>query len=289
MADLVSATKTLIGIGGLGNLGIQGYGLLQQDSVLNPNLVFPADLLNTRQFFMSFKFSSYQKPTIYATPILQQVGGVVLPIPNQLAKDTSVTYAAEELGAAVGATLESLLKQKATPTSILNGGASQLTTAAGAGITGAAGEALQNVAPGVASAISASTGISVNPYLTLLFKSPKFRRYNFSWRLMAKSPDESATIRDIIKTFEYNMLPGIDASSSVLFKYPNVVNVIVNSNVSQNDYLYKFKTCVVEDFKVNYTPGSTPAFFGDTGAPVALDISVALTEIEMWTREDVMA
>jgi hypothetical protein len=81
------------------------------------------------------------------------------------------------------------------------------------------------------------------------------------------------------------MLPSLNYGS--VFSYPSIVNISLYANDPTSFYLYDFKPCVIEDFKVNYAPGNQPAFYTNTSAPAALEISVGLTEIAIWTRSDI--
>jgi hypothetical protein len=57
-----------------------------------------------------------------------------------------------------------------------------------------------------------------------------------------------------------------------------------------DEFLYRFKPCVVESINVNFTPGSSPSFFRGTStrapAPTAVNIELRVQEIEIWTKAD---
>ena len=99
----------------------------------------------------------------------------------------------------------------------------------GSGIAGLATGAVTGAASQVAGAAGIPVdqvlqlgGLAQNPFLTVLFKSPTFKRHSFSWKLSPNSADESNTLRDIIQTFRSNMLPALSPNvGGTLLTYPN--------------------------------------------------------------------
>ena len=260
----------------------------------NSDLMFPNDLVSeysseARQFYITFQFMEYQRRSIFNQPFLNAQGGIRLPIPNQLVDTTSVEYGQESTGAEAGAGIEQGLKGRNT----LGGSTDAkgvLSDIAKGGVGAAAGKALQSTMDAANKAGPANQGLQImglaqNPFLTMLFKAPKFKQHQFSWKLTPNNQQESNTIRDIILTFKSNMLPAMAPSAGgTLLKYPNMVIISLSPN---QDYLYKFKPCVIESLSVNYASAGTPSFFKRTDAPTDVTISITLLEIEYWLKEDI--
>jgi hypothetical protein len=81
------------------------------------------------------------------------------------------------------------------------------------------------------------------------------------------------------------MLPAMAPSAGgTLLKYPNMAIISLSPN---QDYLYKFKPCVIESMSVNYASAGMPSFFKRSDAPVDVTISLNLLEIEYWLKEDI--
>jgi hypothetical protein len=78
------------------------------------------------------------------------------------------------------------------------------------------------------------------------------------------------------------MLPGISNAGGVFFSYPEILQVKL---FPKDEYLYRFKPCVVESVSVNYAPNG-PSFYRQSQAPTAIDFSISLQEIEIWTKAD---
>jgi hypothetical protein len=249
------------------------------------DIIFPNDLIQTdRDFYISLKFMRYEKRSINTSPFLRNEGGIRLPLPESLRDNSAVSYGQPSLGPAVGAALDALTSER--PEVNESGFESVVGRLGGAvlsGTQGAGAEALQNAAPNVAAAASAYFGLAINPYQTVLFEKPQFKKHSFSWRLLPKTEKESDDVRNIIRTLQYHMHPGVSSNVGLFFSFPSRVIV---SLYPASDFLYRFKPCVVESVNVNYAAGSSPSFFKRTNAPTAISISISLLEIEYWTNND---
>lgn len=262
------------------------------------SLVFPSDLRTDNVPFMSMQFSEYKRRSIYEQPFYESKMKISLPIPENLVEQIGLQYNKEELGSVAGSVMEAL--SSGPNVSTVNRGA---TVASGVGVSAAQALAAGTITSGLsrlgvantaaagagasvtsqaANVLSALTGITTNPFQTVLFKAPHFRTHRFSWRLVPKSYDESERLREIIETFRFHSLPGISAAGGVFFSYPEILEV----NFRPSDkFLYKFKPCVVESISINYAPNN-PSFNRSSLAPTAVQFSINLQEIEIWTKAD---
>jgi hypothetical protein len=244
---------------------------------------FPKDLLSVSNHYISFLFQAYQKRSIDNPPFLRSEGKIRLPMPDNLKDNTEVAYDTKSLSPVVGATLDIL--SQGSISNITAEGVGRAVTNLGTS-TGTA-MALNPGGPAaeLANAVKAFTGVTQNPYQTVLFQNPEFKTHSFTWKFVPKNKEESDEIRDIIRTFQFHMLPGILAGAGVLFSFPSMVTV---SLFPSSDYLYRFKPCVINKVDVDYAPGgeSSPSFYFDTNAPTAVSLKISLQEIEYWTNHD---
>jgi hypothetical protein len=248
---------------------------------------FPNDLTGVTPFYMSFLFQAYEKRSINNSPFLRSEGTIRLPIPDSLKDSTTVTYSEKSLGLAAGGALEEIAKGRGEGGNTLTSIGRAITTALGAtAIT--AGENLVNtyLGGGTGQAVRAYAGITTNPFQTILFEKPNFKIHSFTWKLTPKDANESNTIRNIIRTFQYHMLPGVSEGPGLFFSFPSMVTI---SLFPSSEFLYRFKPCVIDNVTVNYSPGSTPSFYRGTGAPTAVTITISLKEIEYFTNKDFTA
>lgn len=127
-------------------------------------------------------------------------------------------------------------------------------------------------------------GKVVNPHMANLFKGVGFRPFTFNFDLVAKNAVESRNIREIIKRFKFHMSPdmGKPDGSNRYFNYPD--NFLIGLFSPSQDYLFKISTCVLTNCEVDYGATSIPSFFADTGAPVAIKLSLTFKELEIMTK-----
>lgn len=178
------------------------------------------------------------------------------------------------------------------------GGALAAVLAAAKAGAGARGKLLAGI---VGAATGAYTGISnqnaigqtvsinqkqmLNPHKAALFEGVNFRRHSFQFELIARNPEESDTINEIIRVFKIHAHPEAgnpDAQSSFL-KWPSAWQIGLYSPARK--YLYAISTSHLTNININYTAGGTRAFYSDTGAPVAIRLNLEFMETEQLVRE----
>lgn len=268
--------------------GMQSRG--SYSSILQDNITFPPDLNRNQAVpFMSMEFQEYRRRSINEQPFYADVMKIRLPIPENLSEDTSVSYGKASLDSAIGAITESLSGQ--TPSTGITGTLTQIGSRLGTAATGIGAQALRELAGNVVgvqtaqtalNAASALSGIAANPFQVVLFQSPNFRTHNFTWKFIPTTLEESQILSNLIQTFKYHSLPGISNAGAVFFSYPEILKINFRPS---DDFLYKFKPCVVDSITVNYAPNS-PSFVRTSGAPTALTFSIKLQEIEIMTKAD---
>lgn len=263
----------------------------------NQNITFPDDLISTneeRNAYCNLRFSRYVRRSIREQPRLTIESGIKLPLPTQgLRELQSVEYGTTELGPMIGAAADAISGFPAGDYSSLAsslasnlfvGGAAEAYSRAAFSPTGrfAALSGFENQAR---AAVSSLSGTAINPFQTVLFKAPNFKKHAFTWKLIPRNSKESEKIREIIERLKYHSSPGISQAGGVFFSYPEILEIQLFPN---DVYLYKFKPCVVESVTVNYAPNG-PSVYRETGAPTAVEISLGIQEIEYWTKNDYSA
>lgn len=127
-------------------------------------------------------------------------------------------------------------------------------------------------------------GIVPNSNMEFLFKGPTLRSFNnFSWRMTARSKEEAAIIRRIIRFFKQGMAPkkftGKSGQPSYMLGTPNIFKLNYKSGKGGIDGVNKFKTCALTTFSTNYTPDGFWAAY-DKGQPLSVSISMSFNELE---------
>jgi hypothetical protein len=296
-AKFVANNKEAIGgVIALGGAAIIGQAFFRtpevtKNSKYKGNLMFPNDLIDpsaNRNSYMAIQFVEYQRRSIFNQPFLSALGGVRLPVPNQLAETFNVSYdSSASANSTIGAAIEGGLQGRngvGSSGNVFGSIASAVTGAIGGKAVDTAAALGTKAGLDVPQALQLG-GLAQNPFLTVLFKSPNFRKHTFSWKLMPNNEQESNTVREIIQTFRSNMLPALAPNAGgTLLTYPNMA--IINLYPDET-LLYKFKPCVVESLTVNYAAGGQPSFFKGTNAPTHIELSISLLEIEYWLKEDI--
>lgn len=254
------------------------------------NFSFPSDL-DQYNAYIEINFTSYKRRSIFAPVFEDPKGGIRLPLPRGMTDKFGVTYNNKNQDAAVGGAIENALAASETGKGI--GGV--VNSAIEGGVAGAAIRSVENIVSGIGQALgktSASAaellqlgGLAQNPFMTVLFEKPEFKDFTFSWKLAPSTPRESEILNEIIRKFKYHMLPGLQPGyAGTLLTYPDMAIIKFN----KDDFLYKFKHCVVKDMSINYAPGSAPSLFdGGANAPVEVELQIHFQEIEYWLKEDI--
>jgi hypothetical protein len=131
------------------------------------------------------------------------------------------------------------------------------------------------------------TGVGENPNLAMLFRGPTLKQHTFSWRMYARSPEESEHIKQIIAIMKRAMHPSkLNPTTSAFLKYPSECITEFHSPTSaSNPFLYPMRPTVVEDFSVNYAPNGMPSFYNKTFDATGVEISIKLQETSYYLRD----
>ena len=129
---------------------------------------------------------------------------------------------------------------------------------------------------------SALTGIQINPFQLMYFQRPLFKQYAFTWTLAPNTPQESRTLLKIVNEFKRRSLP---TAVGPLFDYPDIALVRFFPNNLNNHII--IKPCAVTSVQIDHAGTTTPSFFKNSGgAPVLVNITLQLKEIDIWTQND---
>lgn len=267
------------------------FNPVQQNSYTTNNLTqFPSDLprINDQMYCILFQFYQYNRPSILNPPTLNPYGAIALPLPADMVDQSAMSYSEETSGLAVGAALEAFNAGGNSPSVasvLMNLGEAAAGFSTGAGIQG-----INNFAtklggdPLAANKALAFAGVAQNPFLSVLFNSPTFKRHVFSWTFIPETPQDVENLNYILNKFRYHSMPDVNTTTGgLLLNYPDMcIPTIVPSG-----YMYDFKQCVVEGMSINYAPGDTPAF-NTKNAPNAVKLTIKLLEIEYWVKSDLL-
>jgi hypothetical protein len=243
---------------------------------------FPGDLVgNGRNFATQIQFVQYSSNYATGGTSSTPTGGILLPLPERINDVQTITWEAES-ATQVAASVASAGANALLNTPLLSAvaPAAGVGLSAVSGIAGAVGNP-NSVGGQVLGIAGAYFGITVNPFLWMLFKSPNFKEHQLSWILTPNNEQDSIQLKNIIDSFKYNSLPETDFLIGM--KYPCIALVsLLPNDIFGN---FKFKPCAVTSVSVDYSAGGVPSFFNN-GAPTTVRLSVTLKEIQIWTKNN---
>ena len=130
-------------------------------------------------------------------------------------------------------------------------------------------------------------GQIMNPFHERFFEGVSFRVYSFEHKFMSSNLDESETIKNIIKRFQYYSLPDIDGNR-LRMDYPSLWRIgFFEADCERNQFLPILEDCVVTLVGVVYGGGGSWASL-ESGEPVEVTLSLQVTEISIPSKRRMM-
>lgn len=167
-------------------------------------------------------------------------------------------------------------------------GGSKVATQAGTVemVSGVGANVMLSKSP-IADITSKISGLAANPKKELLFKNMDFRTFTFTYDFHSRSPSETQSIHEIIKTFKYHMHPEFkQGSANFLYIYPSEFEVTYFLGSKQNEYIHKHTSCVLTDMDIKYTPHGQFVSHTD-GSPVTIRVVLTFKELAILTKDKI--
>ena len=219
---------------------------------------------------------------------METLGSVILPIPPGLSDQNTVSWNQSEMnnlqmqGAAAA---QEVMRQQALGD--LSGKEAQklLDQLAGGEASEQIKSYLTGQIPGISAkagdVLSRSQGQVINPNMEMIFNGPALRSFGYTFRLTARSREESNVIRKIIRFFKQGMSVKQSVGSGIYLDAPNVFDASFQSGYGSNGhpFLYKMKRCALTSFGVNYVPDGTYMTLPNKSM-TAYEISLQMQELD---------
>ena len=140
---------------------------------------------------------------------------------------------------------------------------------------------------GAMEAVEMQRGFIKTPRLELAFKGIPKRSFQYDFKMIPKSAAEAEEIQKIIKTFKTNMLPEMVSGMANRLTMPSTFEIKYMYNSSDNNYLHKISTCVLETMNVTYGGDRYKTFEANSNGapPVEVSITLNFKEMDLITRE----
>ena len=144
---------------------------------------------------------------------------------------------------------------------------------------------------GVKEAFEMKEGNVIADRLELAFKGINKRNFQYTFKMIPKSEQESRDIRDIVFAFKSNMLPEFVGGNrgGRRFLVPNTFDIQYMYLQNSNHFLHHISTCVLENMNVAYGGDRYKTFDAnaDGAPPMETTITLNFKEMELITRERV--
>ena len=138
--------------------------------------------------------------------------------------------------------------------------------------------------------ISIAAQASINPNVRAMFSKVNLRRFTFQFKFIPVSEEESRQLQTIIKFFRYHAYPKDILSTDAIslgYEYPDMFRIKAFTKVD-GKYIQNgthIKDCYLESISAAYNP--TQATFHRDGSPTEIDLSLNFLEHRTLSRDDV--
>jgi len=144
------------------------------------------------------------------------------------------------------------------------------------------------------SILGLSQGLGINSTVEVFWGGHGgHRTMSYTITMAPRNEKETTDIKDIVTMFKVGLHPGSNGASagngvsSRFVTYPYMFKIAYMSGSKENEFLNKFKECVLESLSVNYTPNGGYSTL-QNGSPVATVLTLNFKEIRHIYREDVI-
>lgn len=124
-------------------------------------------------------------------------------------------------------------------------------------------------------------GVVRNPHTNLVFEGVNPKTFALSWRLSARSQQESDALNSIVALIKERIHPE-ETIARYALDYPDLVNVEYTGDAAS--YLPNIRRAMISSFQVTPGAGGNGLSFYKSGAPVEYQIDIMMSELNIVTR-----
>ena len=202
---------------------------------------------------------------------------IYLPVPMNLSSAFNIEYSPFEFGTEAAKLLETSIR------SITGVAAEVASSLFGQAALATIPAALSKLS---LSAFGAANQVAINPHRQLLFKGVGLRKFDFTYKLVARNVTETQTIDYIIRLLRYYMHP--ELNGALLYTYPSEFDlefwsIDSNGNPVRNTFLPFISTSVLQDLTVNYSGNKEFSSHPD-GSPVEYELTLKFQETQVLNK-----
>ena len=148
------------------------------------------------------------------------------------------------------------------------------------------------VPEGLRNAIGLAARVTINPNLRTTFEGVTIREFDFTFKFLPKSAEESREVKDIIQFFRFHAYPfeiKLGGAVPIGFNYPAMFKIKLQSNGSGRfkNIGTPIKLSYLRRVSSVYNP--TQQTFHADGSPVEIDVSLGFVEYKTLSQQDIKA
>ena len=131
--------------------------------------------------------------------------------------------------------------------------------------------------------IEAGSRTVLNPRKEMLFKSVKYRSFEYSWIFAPNNASECKMVLEIIRIFKQHLHPTMEMNSFYM-RYPSefLISYHFNGSKENNSYLHNIGNCALTDLHIGYGKGSFSTLAN--GMPTSVSVAMSFMELEPLSR-----
>lgn len=121
--------------------------------------------------------------------------------------------------------------------------------------------AIQGISPDASEGLTSATQITANPHKRSLFRDVGIRNFTFSFLMSPASPEEAATINEIVRFFRVNAYPR-KLGEGLAYEFPTTFDIKFKYKNSEMQDVPKLLPCFLTSINTVFNPRGA-SFFND--------------------------
>ena len=228
----------------------------------------------------SVTYSDRRSRTVERAPTTRASGSITLYMPNQIQVSQKANYGEAEIGLLVAGAIASFNTVSGGLGNIDLGSVADTLKKEGGNTVAKALEGAG--ATGAVAARAIASGETTNNRTEMKFEGIDRRSFQFTFRLLPRSPEEASAIQEIVTLFRYHSMPGFtDDMLGRTLKAPSTFDI----QYYPEEHLHKIGTSALEAVDVKFG-GDRPQFFKDN-QPTETELTLTFKELDIVTKEKV--
>ena len=232
----------------------------------------------SENYYMSFKFKQYQRPSPHTKGDLKFVQAFALPLPKGIREsfDINVDQSPQGLKGGIADAMQNFISSP---------GGKERTQAITNSVAALAFSAMVQSTGDVGALGAQAIGAVPNPHIQALFSGVPLRTHRFEWTFAPRNKEESQQLMNLLKAMKAYALPSYSSLGTAALAYPFLCQPELRIMKGEPG-LIQFMPCLIQSIELNYSPQGIPAFFEGTSHPAFIECSISMLETQIQTSRD---